>query len=140
MKKTYKLGRKAEHLDRTLRNLATSLVMAERVVTTSAKAHAVVPMVERLIHKASTKTLEGRRAALAVLFDPMAVRKLLDDAADRLERTSGYTRMTKLPPRKGDGASMVLLELLLKPLDQVAAEATGTTVTVKKKAAKPSES
>jgi ribosomal protein L17 len=62
--------------------------------------------------------LAARRAIKAELFDPMAVTKLMDDAANRAgTRTSGFVRITKLPARPGDGAKMVELEILFTPLE-----------------------
>lgn len=129
----FKLGRKQGHRDRTLRNLATSLFLYEKVVTTKAKAHAVVPMVERLITKARTGDIAGRRAVLAELFDVNAVRKLFTDLEKRQgNRTSGFTRITKLPARHGDGAPLASLELLFTPLETVFADESQTKVSVRK--------
>lgn len=129
----FKLGRKQGHRDRTLRNLATSLFLYEKVVTTKAKAHAVVPMVERLITKARSGEIAGRRAVLAELFDVNAVRKLFLDLEKRQGgRTSGFTRITKLPARHGDGAPLASLELLFTPLETVLADESQTKVRVRK--------
>lgn len=112
-----KLGRKKEHRERTLRNLATSLVLYEKVVTTAAKAKAVTPIVERLISKARGGNLASRREAKRLLFDPNAVAKLFEDMVKRRgERTSGFVRQTKLGSRPGDGAPVVQLELLYTPI------------------------
>lgn len=135
---TPKLGRKKQHRERTLRNLATSLVLYETVRTTEAKAHAVLPMVERLITKASTGSLDARRTAKAILFDTGAVAKLFEDLETRRgTRTSGFVRLTKLPPRGGDGAAMAQLELLLTPLEAVLQATSGAKVTVRKAATTP---
>lgn len=108
-----KLGRKKEHRERTLRNLATSLVLYEKLVTTAAKAKAVTPIVERLISKAKGGSLAARREAKSLLFDPNAVAKLFEDMAKRQgDRSSGFVRQTKLGSRPGDGAPVVQLELL----------------------------
>lgn len=139
---TSKLGRKKEHRERTLRNLATSLVLFEKVNTTEAKAKTVLPMVERLLTQAMTGSLAARRQAKAVLFDTNAVAKLFEDMATRKgERTSGFVRLTKLPVRHGDGASMAQMEILYTPLEAVLAEKTGvkTKVTRAKATAKTEE-
>ena len=136
-----KLGRKKGHRERTLRNLATSLFLYEKVVTTVAKAHAVVPMVERLITKARSGDIAGRRAVLAELFDVNAVRKLFTDLERRQGgRSFGFTRITKLPARHGDGAVRASLELLFTPLETVLADESNTTVKVRKATPKDSES
>ena len=131
---TFKLGRKTAHRDRTLRNLATSLVLYEKVRTTEAKAKAALPMIERLLSTARHNTLSARRDAKALLFDQNAVQKLFEDFPQRWgTRTSGYVRLTKLAPRPGDGSAMAQLELLLVPLEQVIAEESQTTVAVRKR-------
>jgi len=132
---TPKLGRKKEHRERTLRNLATSLILFEKVRTTEAKAKAITPMVERLISHALTGSLAARRSAKAVLFDMNAVAKLFEDVANRKgDRESGFVRITKLPVRPGDGSAMAQLELLYTPLEVVLQEKTGTSVKVRKTA------
>jgi large subunit ribosomal protein L17 len=132
---TPKLGRKKEHRERTVRNLATSLVLYERIRTTEAKADAVVPLLERLITKARTNTLAARRAAKEVLFDTNAVSKLFEDLTMRQgTRTSGFLRVTKLPPRPGDGAPMAQVEFLLTPLEDVLQAESNTKVRVRKAA------
>jgi len=130
---TYKLSQKSDHRGRTLRNLATSLVLYEKIVTTEAKAKAVVPMVERLLTTARQNTLVARRRAKAVLFDDGAVRKLFEDYPSRYgTRTSGFVRITKQIARKGDSAKMATLEIILRPLEEVVAEETATKTKVRK--------
>lgn len=122
---THKLGRKAAPRKRLLRNLATSLVLYEKVETTEAKAKAVLPVVERLITTARKNTLAARRSALSTLFDPNAVRKLFEDFPVRYgSRTSGFVRLTKLAARKGDGSAMAQLELVLTPVEEIIAAET----------------
>lgn len=135
-----KLGRKKQHRERTLRNLATSLMLYEKVTTTEAKAKAVSPMVERLITHARTNQLAARRYAKALLFDQNAVAKLFEDMENRVgDRTSGFVRITKLMPRSGDGAAMAQLELLYTPVEEVLAKQTNTKVSVRKSTSKASE-
>ena len=130
---TPKLGRKKEHRERTVRNVATSLMLYEKITTTEAKAKATLPMVERLITHARTNTLAARRNAKAILFDSNAVSKLFEDLITRTgTRTSGFVRLTKLPVRPGDGASMVQMELLLTPLEEVVSKESKTSVRVRK--------
>jgi large subunit ribosomal protein L17 len=128
-----KLGLKTGPRNRMLRNLATSLVLYERVLTTEAKAKAIAPKVERLITHARKQTIAGTRELKAVLFDMNAVRKLTEDVATRLDgRTSGFVRITKAMPRKGDGASMAYVELIFKPLEEVVAAEVAPKAKVKK--------
>jgi large subunit ribosomal protein L17 len=130
---TRKLGRKKEHRERTLRNLATSLVLYEKVETTVAKAKAVIPLVERLFTHARANDLTARRYAKSLLFDMNAVNKLFEDLSQRQgTRTSGFVRITKLSPRPGDGSAMAQLELLLTPVEAVVSAATQTKVKVRK--------
>jgi large subunit ribosomal protein L17 len=135
-----KLGRKKEHRERTLRNLATSLVLYEKINTTQAKAKAVIPMVERLITHARANDVNARRYAKALLFDTNAVTKLFEDITSRVgTRTSGFVRLTKIGTRPGDGAPMAQLEVLLMPLEEVLQQETNTKVKVRKTASKPAE-
>lgn len=89
----------------------------ERIETTRAKAASIRGASEKLItlakHAEEEDQVHARRLAAKRLHDPEIVRKLFDDIAPRyVERPGGYTRMLKLGPRKGDGAEMVLLELV----------------------------
>lgn len=107
--------------------------MYEKVRTTEAKAKAARPMAERLMTNARKGTIDARRRAKALLFDANAVTKLFEDFPQRFgARTSGFVRLTKLPARPGDGASMVQLELLLTPLEEIIAAETKTKVAVRK--------
>jgi large subunit ribosomal protein L17 len=131
-----KLGRKKENRERTLRNVATSLILYEKIVTTEAKAKALSPMVERLISNSLKGTLAARRDAKALLFDRNAVSKLFEDLPTRsANRTSGFVRLTKLPVRPGDGASMTQMELILTPLEEIIEKESKAKVRVRKTAA-----
>lgn len=130
---TPKLGRKADHRDSTLRNLLTSLVLYEKVVTTDAKARAVVARAERLISFARRGDLAARRYAKAHLFDDNAVRKLFEDMPSRFgDRTSGFIRRTKLGFRPGDGSQKVQLEIILTPLETIIEQETTVKTKVRK--------
>ncbi len=73
------------------------------------KAKAAKPLVEKMITLAKRDTLHARRQAAAVLFTPESVKKLFDTLGTRFgQRNGGYTRITRLGPRKGDGAEVVL--------------------------------
>ena len=95
------------------RNLVTDLLRYEHVVTTEVKAKESRAMAEKMITLGKQGTLHARRQALRFIYDPDVVQKVFDDLAKRYaERPGGYTRLTKLGPRQGDGAPMGKLELV----------------------------
>ena len=95
------------------RTQVTDLIRHERIRTTEAKAKEGQGMVEKVITLGKKGTLNHRRQALGFVTDEDMVRKVFDDLAQRYaDRSGGYTRVVKLEPRKGDGASMALLELI----------------------------
>jgi large subunit ribosomal protein L17 len=119
----FKLKREVDSRDALLRNLATSVILEERIITTVPKAKAVKPLVEKMITLAKADTLHSRRRAAAVLRTPASVKKLFDTLGTRFgQRNGGYTRITRLGPRKGDGAEQALLELVGSELVKRAAE------------------
>lgn len=108
-----KLRRPTEHRLALLRNLVTSFLEKERIKTTLAKAKETRPLAEKMITLAKRNTLHARRRALAFLRKEEVVTKLFNELGPRFsERPGGYSRIIKLGPRKGDGASMALLELV----------------------------
>ena len=112
-KKGRKLSRTASHRRATLRNMATSLFLHERIETTTAKAKELRPYAERLITLAKRGDLHARRLAAAKIQDRDVVGKLFDELGPRFaERPGGYTRILKLGARKGDAADMSLIELV----------------------------
>jgi large subunit ribosomal protein L17 len=110
----HKLSRDSAHRKALLMNLSKELIDHERIETTTAKAKAVKPEVERLITLAKRGDLHARRQALSALGqDKFMVYKLFDEIAPRYaERPGGYTRILKLGPRKSDATEMALLELV----------------------------
>ena len=119
----FKLKREVDSRNALLRNLATSVILEERVITTVPKAKAVKPLVEMMITLAKADTLHSRRQAAAVLRTPASVKKLFDTLGTRFgQRNGGYTRITRLGPRKGDGAEQALIELVGSELVKRAAE------------------
>lgn len=109
----FKLGRNPAHRKALYRNLLTELFRHEAIETTEAKARAIRPQAEKLITLAKRDDLHARRQAARVIRSPEIVRKLFESVAPRYqERPGGYTRILRLGPRLGDGASMVLLELV----------------------------
>jgi large subunit ribosomal protein L17 len=96
-----------------LANLTRSLVMEGSVITTVAKAKAMRPFAEKMITKARKGDLHSRRVVLKTMRDNVAVTKLFDEVAPRYgDRPGGYTRITKLGPRQGDGAEVAVIELV----------------------------
>ncbi|MEY4744352.1 MAG: hypothetical protein RL272_297 [Candidatus Parcubacteria bacterium] len=107
------LDRKKGPREALLRNLATSLVLYEKVKTTRAKAAAVRPLVERMITVGKTGTLAGRRKLSSFFYSENASKKIMEELGPRYKnRPGGYTRTTKLVRREGDGAEMVQIELV----------------------------
>jgi len=107
------LDRKKEPRELMLRNLASSILIYEKVKTTKAKAQAVKPLVERMIGLAKKGDLTARRGLIQVLLQKNAIKKAMEVLGARYkDRKGGYTRTLKLDPRKGDGAEMVQIELV----------------------------
>ena len=112
-KKGARLGGSPAHQRLILSNLATALFEHGRITTTEAKARVLRPVAERLITKAKKGDLHNRRQVLATIKDKGVVHALFEDIAPRYaERPGGYTRITKLGPRKGDNAPMAVIELV----------------------------
>ncbi len=112
-KKGARLGGSPAHQKLIIANLATSLFEHGRITTTEAKARVLRPVAERLITKAKKGDLHNRRQVLATIKDKGVVHALFEDIAPRFaERPGGYTRITKLGPRKGDNAPMAVIELV----------------------------
>lgn len=95
-----------------LRNLSSSLIIKEKVITTEAKSKELRSFVEKSITRAKKDTLANQRLLLKN-FSQEAVKKLLKDLGPRYKnRFGGYTKITKISPRKGNGAKMVVIELI----------------------------
>ena len=107
-----------------LRNLVTSVIEHERVVTTATKAKAIKPLVDKMITLAKRDDVQhARRQAAAFLQTPAAVKKLFDKLGSRFgQRNGGYTRIVRLGWRKGDGAEQAIIELVGSELVKRAAE------------------
>jgi large subunit ribosomal protein L17 len=96
-----------------LRNLASSIIMYEKVKTTEAKAKVVRTLLEQMITVAKKGDLAARRRLIATLPQVLAVRKAMEVLGPRYkDRQGGYSRIIKLGSRKGDGAEMVQIELV----------------------------
>jgi len=112
-KKFNHLGRKAEHRNAMLANMAISLIMHKRITTTVAKAKALRKYVEPLITKSKDDTTHSRRTVFSYLNNKYAVTELFKEVAAKIgERPGGYTRIIKLGTRQGDAAPMAFIELV----------------------------
>src|SRR5699024_984370 len=115
-----KLGRTTDQRMALLRNLASDLIIHERIETTESKEKELKSVVEKMITLGKHGDLDARRKAAAFLYnkdveeeDNTVIQKLFDDVATRYEdRQGGYTRVLKLGERQGDGAKMAIIELV----------------------------
>lgn len=106
-------GRLKAPREAMLRNLAASVVLYEKVTTTETKAKVIRPIVERLITRGTKPTLANKRELMKYLYSENAVNKILEVLGPRYKnRNGGYTRITKLMPRTGDGAEMAVIEFV----------------------------
>ena len=108
-----KLGRNTSHRRALLRNLATSVILEERIETTVAKAKAARPQVEKMVGLGKKGDVASRRLAAAYLMTREAVDKLFDTIGPRMgDRNGGYTRIIRTGFARGNGAEKAFLELL----------------------------
>ena len=108
-----RLGGSPAHEKLILSNLATSLFEHGAVTTTAAKAKRLQPLAEQMITKAKRGDLNSRRQVMKRIKDKSVVHVLFTEIGERYaDRPGGYTRITKLGPRKGDNAPMVVIELV----------------------------
>src|SRR6266849_4189728 len=111
--KGHRLGGSPANERHILANLATALFQHGRITTTEAKARRLRPVAERLITFAKRGDLHARRHVLTVVTDKGVVHQLFTEIAPEFsERDGGYTRITKIGPRKGDNAAMAVIELV----------------------------
>ncbi len=121
-----RLGGSPAHERLMLANLATALFEHGKITTTEAKAKRLRPLAERLITLAKRGDLHSRRRVLTVVRDKGVVHVLFTEIAPSYAgRPGGYTRITKIGPRKGDNAPMAVIELVEPLAEQVVAEAEG---------------
>ncbi len=110
---TFKIGRTSAHRRAMLSNAVCSLIMAERIETTVAKAKQIRRLAEKMITLAKRGTLHARRRAIAILRQPDVVAYLFGDLVGRFEnRNGGYTRIVRLGKRVGDAAEVCILEFV----------------------------
>ncbi|MGD9959085.1 50S ribosomal protein L17 [Nocardioides sp.] len=112
-KKGARLGGSPAHQKLIISNLATALFEHGKITTTEAKARVLRPHAEKLITKAKKGDLHNRREVLKTIRDKSVVHTLFTEIAETFaERPGGYTRITKIGPRKGDNAPMAVIELV----------------------------
>ena len=112
-RKGRRFGGSSQHQKLMMANLVASLIAAEAIVTTEAKAKAVRPIAERMITKAKRGGVHQHRQVVSFLGDREMASKLFDEIGPRYEdRPGGYTRIVKLGPRHGDNAPMARIELV----------------------------
>jgi large subunit ribosomal protein L17 len=123
-KKGYRLGGSPAHQRLIISNLATALFEHGRITTTEAKARVLRPHAEKLITKAKKGDLHNRREVLKTIRDKGVVHVLFTEIAPLMaERPGGYTRITKIGPRKGDNAPMAVIELVTEAFSPKAPKA-----------------
>ncbi len=105
-----KLGRSTKQRKSLFRNLASSLILHEKIVTTEAKAKSIKPMVEKLVTRSKVNSIHNRRELMKALPSENAVKKLLEVVGPTFkDRAGGYTRIIRMGARAGDRAEMVTL-------------------------------
>ncbi|GAA2100589.1 50S ribosomal protein L17 [Brevibacterium salitolerans] len=111
-----RLGGSPAHERKMLNNLAAQLFEHKSITTTVTKAKRLRPVAERLVTFAKRGDLAARRRVLQQITDKGIVHELFTSIAPAVaERPGGYTRITKIGPRKGDNAPMAVIELVLEP-------------------------
>ena len=124
-KKGARLGGSPAHQRLILANLATALFEHGRITTTEAKARVLRPFAEKLVTKARKGDLHNRREVLKTIRDKSVVHTLFTEIGPTFaERPGGYTRITKIGPRKGDNAPMAVIELVTESYTPSAPTAT----------------
>ena len=135
-----RLGGGPAHERLILANLATQLFEHKRNTTTEAKAKRLAPLAERLVTFAKRGDLHARRRVMTVVRDKGVVHVLFTEIAPAMaERNGGYTRITKIGPRKGDNAPMAVIELVLEPVSPKQAVVREATKAAAKAAPKKAE-
>ncbi len=125
-KKGMKLGTDASHTKAIKRSLVRALFENDRIKTIDVRAKAIRAEVDHVITWAKKGDIASRRLAIATVGDKDIVREVFEKAAQGMwaDRNGGYTRIMKLGPRKGDGAEIVIMELVTEPVKAKAKKAT----------------
>ena len=136
-KKGPRLGGSPAHQRLIVSNLATQLFEHGRITTTEAKARVLRPVAEKLITKARKGDLHNRREVLKTIHDKSVVHTLFTEIGPSFaERPGGYTRITKIGPRKGDNAPMAVIELVTEAYEPKSAKPAKKTAAKKAAPAK----
>jgi len=107
-----KFGRGKNARKALMRSLAVALVKSEKITTTEAKAKELRPFIEKMLTKARSGSLANRRV-ISSKIGVVSAKKLFDKIAPKFKDTKGgYTRITKLAPRKGDASRMAIIEFI----------------------------
>lgn len=110
---TRKLGRATDHRKAMLRAMVTYLIENGRIETTITRAKEVRSMTEKMITTAKCGDLHSKRQIFSFITKEDVAKKLIDEvSAKYAERTGGYTRITRIGPRRGDAAEMAIIELM----------------------------
>ncbi len=145
-----KLGRTPSHRKALFRNMVTSLLKHERILTTEIKAKEIGRLTEKMITLGKRGDLHARRQAISFIKSNEVVKRLFSVYAERYKsRDGGYTRVIKVEPRSGDNAPMAIVELVDRPIEtkvegkkekaSKAAKPKAKPKTAKLKAAKPTK-
>lgn len=132
-KKGRKLGTDASHTKAMKKSLVQALFTNDRIKTIEARAKEIRPDVDRIITWAKRGDLHSRRLAIAALGDKELVREIFEKVQQGMwaDRQGGYTRIMKLGTRKGDNASMVIMELVTEPVKKTEKKAEKKAEAVK---------
>lgn len=133
-KKGRKLGTDASHTKAMKKSLVQALFTNDRIKTIEARAKEIRPDVDRIITWAKRGDLHSRRLAIAALGDKELVREIFEKVQQGMwaDRQGGYTRIMKLGTRKGDNASMVIMELVTEPVKKAEKKAESVKAAPKK--------
>ena len=133
-KKGRKLGTDYSHTKAMKRSLVSALFLNDRIKTVESRAKEIRPQVDKVITWAKRGDLHSRRLAIAYLNDKELVREIFEKVAQGMfqDRPGGYSRIMKLGPRKGDNASMVIMELVTEPVKKAEKKAEAVKAAPKK--------
>ena len=133
-KSRYKLGMRTAHRQATLRNMVTSLLEHERIVTTDARAKALRSLADQMITLGKKGDLHARRQALQLIRSKEVTRTLFEDIAPRYaERDGGYVRVIKKGFRAGDNAALSVVELVERKPESTKSKSAGKSKSLKEK-------
>ena len=133
-KRGMKLGTDASHTKAMKKSLVLALFQNDRIKTLDSRAKAIRGDVDKVITWAKKGDLHSRRLAIAKVGDKEVVREVFEKAAQGMwaDRNGGYTRIMKLGTRKGDNASMVIMELVTEPVKKAEKKAEAVKAAPKK--------